>query len=145
MLRRRKSESCTLEGLQNFGQWLWLHRVNKDIWSCHLKEWFKENCPNSSKLTQLDLCIYLADVTGYEEMGGYLYRYKMIERMRNIRSLNETRVLDINFSFSVALAKAEFLSLKEHRIDLSKIDIFKDVLDGRLNPLSGKPIIKIHQ
>lgn len=134
MVIKKKTDSFTLEGLQNFGYWLWIHRTNTNLWTLNLKEWFEQYCIGCKKLSQADLCLYLADGTGYEELAEYYYHYKTIEKWRDSKSLKELRVANISLQFALAISKTEFLTINGNRIGTEKIDILKEVLDGRIDP-----------
>ncbi len=137
-------EWTTAEGLKNFGVWFKRTRHDSSLWPPALKIWFGETSDYGRKLTQQELCDWLAIASGDPEIEDYLARIKSIEAWTKIKTIADAKVKNIKESnLLIALAQSGFLSIRTTSGDIrpvfsNDIWIFREVLKGNINPITGR-------
>jgi hypothetical protein len=137
-------EWSTFEGLKNFGTWFKRTRYDSSVWPPGLKIWFEGTTGFEGKLTQQDLCDWLAIASEDDLISDYLYRIKIIESWAEIETIADARVKNIKESnLLIALAQSGFLSMRTTSGDMrpiwpNDIWIFREVLKGNINPITDR-------
>jgi hypothetical protein len=137
-------EWSTFEGLKNFGTWFKRTRYDSSVWPPGLKTWFRGTTGFEGKLTQQDVCEWLAIASEDDTIADYLYRIKIIESWAEIESIDDARVKNIKESnLLIAIAQGGFLSMRTASGDMrpiftNDIWIFREVLKGTINPITDR-------